>query len=244
MKKTFSYLSMVLAIWLGTFLTSCSDSEPDVTDIMVNEDIICRTGLMVTNQSNDTVQVYLTLGCIGDKRYVQSTKGIFGIKTAGSQGSFILKPGESREYIDKKQALSGNFAFGTPPLNCPTGVYKKGINLFEFCLNNDFGKDPQETIDISCVAGVNAYLQVNVSDDDWVADTVVTEFANDTLYGNMNRRGVLPYGCDVCTSSSNPPSCPNHLPYSECSEDARCLVQRPSNKKGGSVSVIFKGFTK
>jgi hypothetical protein len=154
-----------------------------------------------------------------------------------------LQPNETRKYRSPKFAISGNLAFGTPPLNCATKQYPKGINLFEFCLNNDFGKYSQETIDISCVSGVNACIAVNVSDNNWWSDTITTAFSNDTLYANTNRIGVFPYGCDVCTGSSKPPVCPGHLPYEKGSKDARCQVQRPAVDKGGVVNVFFKGFT-
>ena len=81
------------------------------------------------------------------------------------QGWFLLANGATKAYVPPPgQGISGNFAFGSPPLNCPTDEFRNGINLAEFILNNSFqGFGAQETIDVSCVAGANALIAFAMS---------------------------------------------------------------------------------
>ena len=120
-----------------------------------------RTELTLANATSETVRVYLTLGAV--KRCVPHVGNIPFVKHVLNdlQGWFDLPAGHSVCYTPPPGfGLNGNFSFGSPPLNCAPAEYPSGINLAEFMLNNGFqGENAQETIDISCVAGANAFLQ-------------------------------------------------------------------------------------
>jgi hypothetical protein len=69
--------------------------------------------------------------------------------------------------------FNGNFSFNTPPLNCPTPQLPDGVVLAEFIINNGFQQYGQETIDVSCVAGANAFVAFEMS--------ATTSFTNGTV---------------------------------------------------------------
>jgi hypothetical protein len=161
-------------------------------------------------------------------------------------GSFLLKSGEKTlAYAPEKLGFNGNLAFGTQPQNCPTPSYPNGVNLFEFILNNAFQSgQPQETVDISCVAGVNARIRADVGGDEWNAGPTfprVLAIENGAIGTNTGRVGVYPVGCDTCISSTNPPSCPNPPPYETPQAEAICNVQRTAKHHGGIVLVTYLG---
>jgi hypothetical protein len=204
-----------------------------------------QTILKVTNSSSSAVTVWLTLGNVDG--FVTDVNGIFGITDSGLQGSFTLNAGQELEYTPDK-GISGNLSFGTAPINCPTTEFANGVNIFEFCLNNDAqAGSPQETIDISAVAGVHSLLKATLSGGGaWNAGTAhegITTFENAVLYSNTGLVGVFPYGCDNCTSSDAPPSCPGHPAYETPQSEPICNVQRDAVNHGGTVAVEFTGFT-
>lgn len=212
-----------------------------------------QTTLKITNRSGADVKVYLTLGAVSG--CVQDVHAIPLVTDPVNrlQGWFLLSDGATKAYTPPQgQGISGNFAFGSPPLNCPTAEYRNGINLAEFILNNGFqGSNAQETIDISCVAGVNALIGFEMTGaGTWNAGPSqprVADFANKPLGQNTGLVGVFPCGCDNCTSRNNPPqrSCPESPAppkFEECQAEPICNVQRDANGSGGSVEVIFHGF--
>jgi hypothetical protein len=200
------------------------------------------TKVAVTNSDSLPIVAYLTLS--GGAGYVSDVKGVFGIVTTGLQGCFTIQPNDTIFYTTPyKKALSGNLTFGTPPLNCATEQFPNGINLFEITLNNGHTvPKAQETIDISCVAGVNAIAELSMKGGgNWVATTgidSVTSIYNDTLYGNYELIGVFPYGCDNCTSSSNPPDCPDHKPYAKAQPSPTCNISRNAKEDSGGLVLI------
>ena len=212
-----------------------------------------QSTLKITNRSGTDVKVYLTLGAVPG--CVQDVKAVPFVTDPVNtlQGWFMLAKGASATYTPPQgQGTSGNFAFGSPPLNCPTTEYRNGINLAEFMLNNSFqGSGAQETIDISCVAGANALIAFAMTGGGvWNAGSTqpnVSQFACKALGKNTGLVGVFPCGCDNCTSRSNPPqpSCPASPPppaYEDCQAEPICNVQRDASKSGGTVEVIFQGF--
>lgn len=114
-----------------------------------------NTTLQITNESSDSVLVYLTLSK-QDNRFVQDVNGIFGIKQTGLVGSFYLQSHDTVSYRSTLE-FSGNIGFGTQGLNCKDSTWKNGVNIFEFNLN-----EPQESIDISCVGGVNCIMSADL----------------------------------------------------------------------------------
>jgi hypothetical protein len=209
------------------------------------------TTLKITNRSGAEVKVYLTLGAVAGCVADVSATGLVTKqgRLSALQGRFLLANGSTQAYTPpQEQGISGNFAFGTPPLNCPTAEYRNGVNLAEFMLNNAFqGGSAQETIDVSCVAGVNALIAFAMTGGGtWNAGSSqpgVANFANKPLGHNTGLVGVYPYGCDGCTSRINPPVCKNAPPYNEAPQsEPICNVQRDASSSGGSVEVIFLGF--
>ena len=218
-----------------------------------NPIMAAQTTLKITNRSGAEVKVYLTLGaaagCVQDIHAIP----LVTHPVNRLQGWFLLPHGATKTYAPPHgQGISGNFAFGSPPLNCPTDAYRKGVNLAEFILNNSFqGSGAQETIDISCVAGANALIAFAMSGGArWNAGSshpTVSQFANKPLGQNTGLVGVFPCGCDNCTSRANPPqpSCPKSPPppaYEDCQSHPICNVQRDARNSGGDVEVIFHAF--
>ena len=217
-----------------------------------------QTALQLMNDTDQQVEVFITLGATPG--CIQNVKDIpFVTNTLPGnnlQGSFILdKKGEAGGCVSYTPpagvGINGNFAFGTPPLNCPPQAFPNGVNLAEFILNNDFqGPGAQETIDISAVAGVNALIRFSMTGAGaWNAGSSqpnVAEFENKGIGENSGQVGVFPYGCDNCTASVSPPICPNPpidapnplIPQKE----AICNVQRDASSSGGTVTITFRGF--
>jgi hypothetical protein len=208
------------------------------------------TSLKVSNESNQDVTMYLTLGatpgCVHNVNDVQISGDVAITPVAALMGHFPLKAG-SHHWISAPQGLgfNGNFSINTPPLNCPTPDLPDGVNLAEFIINNGFQPGGQETVDISGVCGANAYLEFRLSADDWVANTPtpVKSIRNRTAYLNTGIVGVYPFGCDNCTSSDQPPECIGiHNEYAN--QEPICNVQRDAaNNQGGVVEVVFHGLT-
>lgn len=208
------------------------------------------TKLKLTNDSSSPVLTYLTLGatpgCIQEVGQITVSDGIVINQLYPLQGNFVL-PANLTVELTAPEGLgfNGNFSFGTPPLNCPCKDWQEGVSLAEFIINNGFQVGGQETVDISCVCGSNAYLGFDLSSDDWSAnggEISVKEIRNSTRFDNTGRVGVYPYGCDNCTASFAPPDCVGLQPQNANALPI-CNVQRPSNAPGGVVRVIFYGFT-
>lgn len=210
------------------------------------------THLEVTNASRHRALVYITLGatpgCVQDVALLTLKPGLVLNRLFALMGCFELTAGESTHIAAPASlGLNGNLSFGTPPLNCPCAEWQEGVCLAEFILNNGGCQpDGQETVDISCVCGANAYLQFDLSAPDWTANggaIAVSRIANATRLQNTGLVGVFPYGCDNCTSSDNPPSCVGQQP-GQVNTLPICNVQRPaSGNAGGIVRVTFRGYT-
>lgn len=205
-----------------------------------------ETQLTISSVAKKDVEVFVTLGaapgCLNDVSKIPFiTK-----RYSALMGSFILKPrSRTQAYAPKRLGFCANLSFGTPPLNCPTPSFPNGVNLFEFILNNAFqGANAQETVDISCVAGVNCVIGAYLGGKVWNAGPTkpkVTGIENGPISTNTGRVGVYPVGCDVCTGSQNPPSCPKPLPKETPQSAAICNVQRNAANSGGIVEVRFFG---
>lgn len=207
-----------------------------------------NTELLVVNNTSEGVDVYLTIG--SDTNYVINVNGIYGIQDSGKKGYFHLKAHDTVSYKSPiGKGFNGNLAFGDYANNCPDTVkYPFGMNIFEFAINNNFPSTPnaQETIDISCVAGVNCKITCNLSNKNWNAgDTLgFTSFENSYIYNNTYRIGVFPYGCDSCTVIKNPPICPNTKKFAQPQRRSICNVQRNATLKGGKIFVVYGGVLK
>jgi hypothetical protein len=208
-----------------------------------------QTLLVVTNNSGSSVQAYLTFGavpgCMNDVRQVPWNITVTDTRT-NQQGYFNLDAGQSVSYTPPSgMGISGNVAFGSAPMNCPPGNYPNGINLGEFILNNAFqGAGAQETIDNSCVDGVNATIMFSMTGGGaWNGGPTkpnVTSFQNQGRDSNVGLVGVFPWGCDNCTVRTNPPSCQSYT--GACQPASICNVQRDAVNSGGTVTISFGGF--
>ena len=203
--------------------------------------LFSQTQLKIFNSTPNPVTVWITLGAT--KGCLQNVKDIpFITFGSGLQGSFVLKGNDSTiAYAPLGMGWNGNISFETPPINCATTQFPNGVNIFEFIINNAFQPgNPQETIDISCVAGVNCGIGVITSGSKWNASTMysnVKYFANGNKKHNSGRVGVYPFGCDVCTASQSPPPC------DKSDKDKQkfpiCNVQRNASNNGGVIKIIY-----
>jgi hypothetical protein len=239
MKKLISAMLLTLGVW------SCTEIKEEV---FINELEPSDTKMVIYNHSKDSVLVYVTLGatpgCIQNVSLIPFiTDTIQGQR--GLQGTFVLAPGDSTiAYAPDSLGYNGVISFNHAPDNCPAPSYTNGLNQFEFILNNFFqGPGAQETIDISCVHGVNCVIRVNLTGkNDWNAGpsiVSVQSFANTMNKNQIGIAGVYPFGCDTCTGSKTPPSCiPLPQPHQR---EAICNVQRDAVMSGGLVKVIYLG---
>ena len=234
--------NILLAIILSLSVWSCTE---------IKEEIIESTSptlMTVYNHSKDTVLVYLTLGVtegcvqnVNEVPWIQDT--IAGQR--GLQGTFVLMPGDSTiAYGGDSLGFNGVISFHYAPDNCTAPSYTNGLNQFEFIINNSFqAGNPQETIDISCVHGVNCVIRVNlISNNYWNAGPEyqnVQSFANTMNKNFIGAAGVYPFGCDWCDSIHSPPSCiPLPQPHQKA---AICNVQRNASSNGGTIKIIYLG---
>jgi hypothetical protein len=228
-------LTLILG-FSGLYVTVLRDGGADLP----------RTTLYIANTSGeDSVLTYLTLGA--DTSFITDVNGIFGISASGLQGSFYLLKDTVYVYNYQGKGLSGNISFGTPPLNCPDSAWITGNNLFEVTINNaGTVSDAQETIDISNVAGSNAFGSYTLSGGgEWIANSAhinILYFKNDSMYQNVGNIGVFPFKCDDCTLSANPPVCNDILPASKPQTEKICNVSRNAKYSGGSVKIEFLGW--
>ncbi|HWY11942.1 MAG TPA: hypothetical protein VN026_11485 [Bacteroidia bacterium] len=238
MKKIVAVTFLILLVIL---LFTCLWRIPNNNNVESKNVADSTTTILRIKNSNptQTITVYLTLSC--GAGWVSDVNGMFGIVSSKkSQGSFILNPNDSLDYITPDSlGLSGNFSFGYPPVNCPVG-----ITLYEFTLNNAGTiKFSQETTEISCVAGVSSLGKITLyGGGNWEANPNymnVRFIKNDSMGKNSGLVGVFPYGCTNCTDTAGKPDCITNpeKPQSQ----AICNISRDANNSGGIVKVEFIG---
>lgn len=199
----------------------------------------------IYNHSMDTVKVWVTLGatwgCLKDV-----TKIPFVTSGSGLVGSFTLAPGDSTQsYAPDTLGFNGVFSFNAQPSNCPDStLYPTGVNQYEFIVNNSFQLgSPQESINISCVHGVNCVIRVDmITTNPFNAGPTIpslASFANTMDRNQINIPGVYPYACTHCTDYIGAPTCIK-LPQPVCTQQV-CQVQRPANQSDGLIKVIYLG---
>lgn len=210
-----------------------------------------QTNFTITNNWNEPVKVYLTLG-VGTG-FMSDINNVSFIETVTNphQGYFMLDPGAEVSYMPPQgEVFSGNVCFNSPPINCPTPDFPLATNLGEFTLNiHTLNSDALETIDISNVAGANAFMKYTLTGGGtWNAgptEPTVTSFENKALGKNVGQVGVYPYACDDCTASVAPPQCslrPEGAPFPPVPQKhGICNVQRASSGQGGTVALSYEG---
>lgn len=188
------------------------------------------TSVVITNGYSDPVVIFLTLLPIAGCSAEQDVKQIFPTMSYFQGQTFIgtvtlQGNGNPGSTLTSSYAApySGNISAGSLNLLCPTNLFMTGTNLAEFTVNNSCqGPAAQETLDISCVNGVNAKWRWNASSDGQsefitVVDTrptppkivTVKQFQNSPgLYDNTSIAGVFPFGCTNCTNNDGVSCCP------------------------------------
>lgn len=204
------------------------------------------TKLRIVNQSDSAVTVWITLGategCLQHANQIPYVTDTIG----GLVGSFILPAGDSTiDYSPIGLGFNGNLSFNTQPINCASEQFPTGVNIFEFIINNGFqAGNPQNTVDISCVAGENCMLKAYLSGGSvWNAGPTVPSV--DSIYNgeiglNKGKVGVYPFGCDTCTGAKTPPACDSTSVDKQT--QSICNVQRNAKGSGGGlVKVVYLG---
>jgi hypothetical protein len=199
-----------------------------------------NTSFEVVNTTKDSVLMYLTINSPTDSTCVQSVDGIFGIHNNSLQGSIWIQPDDTFKYTPKL-TFSGNISFGTPPQNCPSKEWANGVNIFEWSVNVPKGSN--ESLDVSCMAGVNCIIRVDlIGGAYWITNgKIITSIQNKEMWKNTGIYGVFPYGCTNCINTKGKQSCqtPNEKPNKE----KICTPTRNTNRKGGKIRVSFLGYT-
>ncbi len=236
-------INLFAIIVFATILSSCSFSKNDKVEIASGNDTTV-TQLQIINATDSSVTVWITLGAVEGCLQNVSTIPYVTDSIGNLVGSFVLAAHDTTvAYAPDSVGFNGNITFGTQPLNCATVEFPNGVNIFEFMLNNSFqAGNPQETVDISCVAGVNSYIRAFLTGSSWNASPLypdVDTIYNGTISGNSGLVGVYPYSCDTCMGSKNPPSCVT--PSSDKQIAPICNVQRNASNSGGLVTVIYEG---
>lgn len=225
--------AILIAMMFGRLVKKTENFPPDPA--------LANTHLRVVNETQDSVLMYLTLSGYAypqDTLFVQNVNSIFGCTQTGLNGQVWIHAGDSVSYTSIKY-FSGNISFGVAPMNCPDSTWKTGMNLFEFNLN-----EPQESLDISCMAGVNCIMKVDLlGGPAWPASIYADPrvLQNDSMYKNTGRVGVYPYGDCNCTDSSGKQQC--QTPSETPNTNPICNPTRAKGDRGGVVRVAFKGYT-
>jgi len=205
------------------------------------------TTLSVKNDTEKAVEVFVTFAAHNSKNKCCPTPlgvGDFSFLTEVNHlmGSFSLGAGETRLFDPKGSCFSGNIGFYIEP-QCPVEGAdfhhgEQGTNIAEFTLNPN--QPCFETIDISCVNGVNCYMTMKVGKDQgWTYgpdNTPVSAIYNRALGENAGNPGVYPVNCTDCIRLVGPKPCPS-LPVGPAQHERICNVQRKG--RGGNVEVVL-----
>ncbi len=235
--------NILILLFLTFTILSCNNKSNDDLGI---ETPPLYTQFKIINETTESVKVWITLGATPGCLIHVSKIPFITDSTDNLKGYFILNGNDSTiAYAPENMGINGNVSFTTPPLNCPSDEYPNGVNLFEFIINNSFqGEFAQETVDISCVSGVNSKIEAQLTGGTkWSATTDhpnVRQIYNGSIDGNKGLVGVYPYGCDTCTGAKSPPSCITVSSDKQISPI--CNVQRSAKDAGGGIiRIIYKG---
>ncbi len=184
------------------------------------------TAVKLENNDNKPIKIFFTLGVVsGCETNVQAIFPTMQLNTPGvtTIGYVTLSPNNTPgDSITStfSGCYSGSFSAESVRINCSTDKFPNGQSLAEFIVNNGFqAGSPQETVDISCVAGSNAIWKFSLDDGqaDWTVTTdtrttpaktkVVKSFQNNNIYKNLGDIGVFPFGCTNCTNNLGVPCC-------------------------------------
>ncbi|MEC7754700.1 hypothetical protein [Roseivirga sp. UBA1976] len=203
------------------------------------------TQLSVYNGSDEAVEVYVTFAAQNSQNKCCPTPcGLsdfpFLTKVNQLMGKFTLDSKATQNFDPKGKCFSGNIGFYIEP-QCPVpdaGFHhgETGTNIAEFTLNPNI--PCAEAIDISCVNGVNCFIEMKVdADAGWAYgpdNTPITTIYNRGLQENSGNPGVYPVNCTDCIRLVGAKPCPT-LPLGPAQTERICNVQR--SERGGTVQV-------
>lgn len=205
------------------------------------------TKLTVTNDTSEAVEVYVTFAAQNSaNKCCPSPAGVsdFGFLTKVNdlRGKFTLPSKQTKEFDPHGKCFSGNIGFYIEP-RCPVAGAdfnhgKEGTSIAEFTLNPC--EPCYEAFDISCVNGVNCFMQMKVDKNlGWSYgpnNTPIETIYNRALGENSGNPGVYPVNCTDCIHLVGNPPCPD-LPIGPAQSERICNVQRPG--RGGVLQVIL-----
>lgn len=205
------------------------------------------TKLSVTNNTDEAVEVFVTFAADNSKNKccpTPATVSDFSVLTVVNslRGKFTLGAKQTQVFDPQGKCFSGNVGFYIEP-QCPVAGAdfhhgKDGTNIAEFTLNPNEGCD--EAFDISCVNGVNCYMEMKVAEGQgWhygPNNTPITTIYNRALQENQGNPGVFPVNCTDCIRLVGDAPCPT-LPVGPAQTERICNIQR--SQRGGTVEVIL-----
>ncbi|MBU2915695.1 MULTISPECIES: hypothetical protein [Reichenbachiella] len=206
-----------------------------------------NTKLSVTNNTDEAVEVYVTFAAENSENKCCPSPvavGQFGFLTKVNdlRGKFTLGANQTQLFDAEGRCFSGNIGFYIPP-QCPVAGAdfhhgKTGTSIAEFTLNPS--SPCAEAFDISCVNGVNCFIEVKVEKGlGWSygpESTPITRIYNRGLQENEGNPGVYPVNCTDCVRLVGDAPCPT-LPIGPAQSERICNVQR--SERGGVVQVIL-----
>lgn len=204
------------------------------------------TKLSVTNQQKEAVEVFVTFAAANSKNSCcgsPATVSDFPVLTKVNDlmGKFLLAAGTTQEFDPKEMCFSGNVCFYIEP-QCPIegatfNKGEKGTSIAEFTLNPSSGCD--EAFDISCVNGINSFIEIEVDGEGWhygSNKTPISKIYNKGLGLNSGNPGVFPVNCTDCIRLKGDAPCPT-LPVGPAQKERICNIQR--TERGGTVNIIL-----
>ncbi len=205
------------------------------------------TKMIVSNNTKESVEVFLTFAaqnaankCCPSPVGLSDFPFLKPVENQPLRGKFTLGAQEEMLFDSKGKCFSGNFGFYIEP-QCPVkgadfNHGKEGTSIAEFTLNPS--SECAEAFDISCVNGVNCYLEMTVEEGlGWnygPGKIPVTKIYNRELQKNSGLPGVYPVNCTDCTGLVGEKPCKS-LPLGPKQKERICNIQR--SERGGIVTI-------
>lgn len=201
--------------------------------------VASATALRVVNNTNGALTIYVTSGGASvtncSSNFVVADLPFLTPAWAGNttQGFFSLAASDTMNFPALSKCYNGVISVTAGP-HCKDSNFPNGMNQAEFSLNMTSGG---ESIDVSCVNGVNAYLEMAYDGTGWTNSP--GSIANSDLGDNKGRLGVYPLGCTQCNALGNPtPDCGGHPTMPTNSDNCNTVVcQLNRNNSGGTITV-------
>jgi len=207
------------------------------------------TTVVVRNSTNEPVEVFLTFAaqnpanqCCPTPVGVSDFPILEPMANQPLRGKFMLGAHQEQLFDSKGQCFSGNFGFYIQP-QCPVSGAdfnhgQDGTSIAEFTFNP--ASTCAEAFDISCVNGVNCFLQISVEEGQgWYYgpdQTPITSIYNRGLQQNKGLPGVYPVNCTDCIRLVGDAPC-SSLPIGPAQDERICNIQRPG--RGGVVTITL-----